>query len=84
MLFNNRARNDLRFKRNDDSYYQFLNLSGQRPMQEVREILDTWYDKFPEFQNQQWLSRFRSNKEPDHLAAFFEIYCRALLDSSFR
>ncbi|MBU1672318.1 MAG: hypothetical protein KKF41_10495 [Actinobacteria bacterium] len=67
-----------------ETWFSFLNRSGRLEVARVRELLEKWFDIFPESEDglnkRDLLSTFR-NEDDDRavLSAFFEMYCHALL-----
>jgi hypothetical protein len=62
-----------------ESWFPFLNRSAQTEVQNIRDLLQKWFDIFPPSGKMELRSRFRSADDRQHLAAFFELYCHALL-----
>ena len=63
-----------------ESSFDFLNRSARPQEGYVRRLLESWYRKYPTEGGQHLAirERFRSDTV-DHQAAFFELYCHALL-----
>ncbi len=59
--------------------FSFLNRSARPAVRKIRELLEYWFEQFPDSGKRDLLSRFRSDDDRHHLGAFFELYCHALL-----
>lgn len=64
---------------NAEPDFPFLNRSARKEMVKVRNLLEDWFEAFPESSKIDLRSRFRSQDNRQHQAAFFEIYCHALM-----
>ncbi len=62
-----------------ESIYQFLNRSARPEYEETRNLLEKWFQDYPEPYNLELSKRIYSKSDGDHLGAFFELYCYALL-----
>ena len=80
-LFDGKVAAEARWKMHGESAYHYLKVANKAPIQRIRQVLDAWYIRFPEFHTRQWLGRFRSLSDAQHLGALFEIFNRALLDA---
>jgi hypothetical protein len=60
--------------------FNYLNRTARPPFNRIRELLQGWHEKYPEFAVPVWTGRFRSNDDPHHIGAFHELFIRALLD----
>lgn len=84
-LFDDIIRTDQRSKRENESLFDYINLSGRASVASIRELLECWFDKFPEDDKShkdaksQIRGRFRSPIDFQHQGAFFEIYLHELL-----
>src|SRR5207253_4733053 len=63
----------------DEPAFAFLNRSSQVRIQLVRQLLEGWFDDFPDRGKPDLRSRLRSKRDREHWGAFFELYCYCLL-----
>jgi len=59
--------------------FSFLNQAAEPYVARIRDLLEEWFDSWPEENKRQLRGRFRSKRNHEHWAAFFELYCHALL-----
>lgn len=59
--------------------FVYLNRSARPESERIRKILESWYDLFPDNGKDELKSRFISRDQNQHIGAFFELYCFALL-----
>jgi hypothetical protein len=78
-LFNNGIRTYEGFKEPQESIYAFLNRSAQQKYAATRDLLESWFQDYSAAYHLDLYKRIRSNLDRDHLGAFFELYCDALL-----
>jgi hypothetical protein len=78
-LFDNIARDYHGPARFVASEFAFLNQSGRGVFQDARDLLESWFDDYPASDKKDLRSQFRSPRNRQHWAAFFELYCHALL-----
>jgi hypothetical protein len=78
-LFDIVERTELRPKKRHESLFEYCNVSARRPVVYIRELLKTWFRRFPETVQRDLRSRFRSPIDAHHLGAFFELYLHELL-----
>ncbi len=77
-LFEDFQRDYIGYKEPHERIYSFLNRSGRPEYDQVRSVLDLWFHDIPkDYQNALKTSFCAGNGQ--HLGAFFEIYCHALL-----
>src|SRR6266566_561000 len=62
-----------------ESIYQFLNRSARLEYEETRNLLERWFQDYPEPYKLNLSKEFRSKPDKQHLGAFFELYCYSLL-----
>ena len=62
-----------------ESIYQFLNCSARPEYEETRNLLEKWFQDYPEPYNLDLSKRIYSKADEDHLGGFFELYCYAWL-----
>jgi len=59
-----------------ESHWQFLNRSARPIFQYIREVLEGWFHDYKTSSDKRhhlW-TEFRSNRDAEHLSAFFELY----------
>ena len=78
-LFDSVDRNDMDAASQSEATFPYLNRTARSPMDLVREKLESWFVDFPAEGRNELRARFRSKNDEDHLSAFFELYCHALL-----
>jgi hypothetical protein len=78
-LFDEVARDYLGPANFAESWFPSLNRSARIEVHNIRDLLQKWFDIFPPSGKVELRSRFRSADDRQHLAAFFELYCHALL-----
>ena len=78
-LFDSIERSSLRPKKENESNFAYLNQSGRPIAQRIRNLLEQWFDSFPEAGKPELWRRFRAADDTQHLSAFFELYCHALI-----
>ncbi len=66
-------------KAEDESGYTYLNRSARPEAEWLRNLLEGWFQSLPEDVRKDLGQRFRSTDDRQHLGAFFELYCHALL-----
>jgi hypothetical protein len=59
--------------------FQYLNRSGRPVAAQVRSLLESWFQSYPESGKAALRSRFRSTDSVPHHSAFFELYMHELL-----
>ncbi len=78
-LFDNGVRTYEGFREPQESIYQFLNRSRRLEYEETRNLLEKWFQDYPEPYKLNLSKEFRSKPDQQHLGAFFELYCYTLL-----
>jgi hypothetical protein len=78
-LFDEISRHELGPRKPSESSFHWLNTSARVEAQRVRQVLEEWFTAFPEDGKTDLRSRIRSDRASQHLGAFFELYCSALL-----
>jgi hypothetical protein len=59
--------------------FDFLNRSARIESERVRRELEKWFSRYPLSKQIELFSRFRSDIDPHHQAAFFELFLHELL-----
>ncbi len=57
-----------------DAKFEVLSRSGRAMAQRIRVTLDEWFSKFPPDGQNDLRSRFRSNRDSEHLGALLELF----------
>jgi hypothetical protein len=65
--------------RHAEPHFRYLNRSGRAEAGRVREVLESWFSRYPQPHQAELRSRFRSPDAVHHQAAFFELYLHELL-----
>jgi hypothetical protein len=78
-LFDNMERFDLGPAFYAEPKFTYLNRSHRLGAQRIRELLDSWFSRYPEQHRIDLRGRFRSTIDAHHLAAFFELLLHELL-----
>src|SRR5437868_609232 len=80
-LFDSRMRTDEGPAKYTESRFEYLNRTARPRFGQIRELLQEWFSRYPEFDEPQWLNRFRDSDDRHHVGAFFELYTRAFLET---
>lgn len=78
MLFPDVER-DLDYADHQMSEYEFLKRCQRTACQRVRELLEGWFQRYPEPDSGELRSRFRSGDDPHFRSSFWELYLHELL-----
>ena len=78
-LFDDSVRTYEGFREQRESIYQFLNRSAKPEYEETRNLLERWFQDYPEPYKVNLSKEFCSKPDKQHLGAFFELYCYSLL-----
>ena len=62
-----------------ESSYNFLNTSGFRFVEQVRQYIQEWFDRYPEEAKADLRGRFVSEDDLQHTSAHFELFLHELL-----
>lgn len=77
-LFEEFQRDDMGYREPNERIYSFLNRSGRSEYKHTRRVLNSWFRDIPETYQKALKTSFCAG-DRQHLGAFFEIYCHALL-----
>jgi hypothetical protein len=66
------------YRKPNERIYSFLNRSGHSEYEQTRSVLNSWFSDIPETYQEALKTSFCAG-DRQHLGAFFEIYCHALL-----
>lgn len=75
----NSERTSNRASGHSEPRFTYLNSSGRKSMTKIRDILEQWFSRIPGIEKKELLPRLRSSDDPEHIAAFFELYTHELL-----
>ncbi len=59
--------------------YNFLNRSARPSIERIRQLLQSWFDGYPDDEKQEFASRFRMGSDGDIDSPFFELYIHEFL-----
>jgi hypothetical protein len=59
--------------------FDYLNRSANESISRIRDVLEEWFSRYPESDQDDLKRRFRSRKERHHSAALFELWLHELL-----
>jgi hypothetical protein len=62
-----------------ESHFVFLNRSARKEINQVRELMEDWFSRYPDTQQEELRVRLRSEIDRHFLSAFFELYLHELL-----
>lgn len=79
MLFENFQRNNSNPRERAEPLFDFLNRSSRASSEQVRDLLNGWFQHYPEDHKNELKSRFCSSNDTSHQSAFFELYMHELL-----
>jgi hypothetical protein len=78
-LFDDIVRAELRPRRENESAFEYMNISARPGLVAVRELLEGWFPEIPDPHAADIRARFRSRTAVDHQGAFWELYLHRLL-----
>jgi hypothetical protein len=78
-LFDMCERSYTGYKLPNESSCAFLNRSALLKFERTRDLLENWFLEYPPAQQVKLGTDFRSDRDTQHLGAFFELYCYTLL-----
>ncbi len=81
MLFENKERTTTDPKSRVESDWEYLDHSGRAEAENVRNFLNFWFGQYPELEQSELASRFRSNHPHSFQSAAFELTLFAILRS---
>lgn len=62
-----------------EPHFAYLDRSARPEAHKIRELLEAWFERYPEGGRADLTARFRSPDEVHHYSAFFELYLHELL-----
>jgi hypothetical protein len=78
-IFDPLPRHDINPKQPHETAFGYLNRSGRANAGRVRELVETWLERYPAAHREALVGRLRSKRDRDHHAAFFELFVHELL-----
>jgi hypothetical protein len=81
-LFDNSQRTETRAKRQNEPSFDYLNSSARPSVCAIRNLLNTWYSRFPSGERHALCNRFRKRQDVPHQSAFLELYWHEFLTQS--
>jgi hypothetical protein len=78
-LFDLIDRNDRRLRLQNESSFDYLNVSARPGIVAIRELVERWFGRIPVDSQADIGARFRSRNEAQHKGAFFELFWHELL-----
>src|SRR5215831_4383307 len=81
-LFDDIERIETRPRRQNESGFDYMNISVRPGVAAIRELLDRWFERLPVEAQADVRARFRSPDSAQHESAFFELYWHELLRRS--
>lgn len=79
-IFNSNIRTRLDPASYSESHYKYLDESGRPEAQKVRDLLQSWYDNYPNHEKRDMKCRLQSNIDIQFISAVFELYYYNLLE----
>lgn len=59
--------------------FHFLNRSARKYAANIRDVLETWFNRYPDSEKNDLYERFRSIDDRQHYGAFFELFLHEML-----
>ena len=78
-LFDDTTRTSTGFAEYAEPEFRYLNRSARRSVAAIRATMDNWFERFPDDGKADLRGRFRSDLNPHHASAFFELFLHELL-----
>ena len=78
-LFDHIERTDGNLKEHSESLFAYLNRSARREVTEIRDRLESWFERFPVEAQHDVRERFRGDDDHAHQGAVFELLMHELL-----
>ena len=80
-LFDDITRTEQRPKRENEAVFAYCNISARRAVIAFRDLVEAWFQRYPQEVRKDLRARFRSPIDAQHRGAFFELYLHELLCS---
>jgi hypothetical protein len=78
-VFDDIPRSDMSPSRYSEPAFEYTNRSARLEAIKIREVIEAWFDEFPQADRPVLRTRLRSSANKEHFAAFFELYLFVLL-----
>lgn len=78
MLFDDIERAETRARLEREPIFAYLNSSARAPVAAARQVLEKWFERYPESGKDDSRARFRSPIDAQHKSAFWELYLHEL------
>ncbi len=78
-VFSRDLSEDFEFGRQNTPEYEFFNRCPRPEVENVRRLVEAWFDAMPDPEKPRLLRSLRSRDNMEHWSAFFELYCYQLL-----
>lgn len=78
-LFDDISPSERRFKKYNEPLFDYYNTSGRPSVAALRDLLESWFEQYPDPWKPELRERFRSRTDSQHQSAFFELYLHRLL-----
>lgn len=78
-LFDKKIRACQKPKKYNEPQFNYFNTSGRLEIARIRELLEDWFQRFPQAGKSDLCGRFRGRNDIQHWSAFFELYLHELL-----
>src|ERR1044072_1389727 len=78
-LFDEVNRKTHRPKTEHEPLFDYYNISARRTVVAFRELVEAWFQRYPQDVRKEFRGRFRSPIDAHHRGAFFELYLHELI-----
>jgi hypothetical protein len=78
-LFDELERDDCESARYAEPSFSYLNRTARIEFARIRRVLEEWFSHYPTSGQTELRARFRSDIDPQHQAAFFELFLHELI-----
>jgi hypothetical protein len=78
-LFDTDIVRKVRYADYSEPTYKYLNTSDREGLSAIRAMLEEWFSKYPDSERDEFIERFRNNKDSQFYSAFFELLVHELL-----
>jgi len=79
MIFSDTERTYTGAASHAEPIFTFLDRSAREPARRVRELIESWFERYPTNRQKELLSKLRNSDDSQFLPAFFELYIHELL-----
>ena len=73
-LFDSITRTDASPRRYTESIFDYLNRADRPDVERIRELVQAWFDDYPDDDKQKLENGFRESEHSEHLGAWWELY----------